>query len=99
MVYDFKNWWLNTVVSSTKRHGVTWQTKKFQDPIILSSQKPIKTKNCFMYWLYPSQQRLISTKFFSLIKYSKRQKIKMGNLLCHTVMQGVFHQNHLEYIF
>ena len=33
IVYDLKDLWLNTVVSSTKRHGVTWITKKFQHPI------------------------------------------------------------------
>ena len=39
------------------------------------------------------------TKFFLKIKYSKRQKIKKVNLLCHTVTQGVFHQYHFENIF
>ena len=34
-----------------------------------------------------------------MIKYSKRQKIKMGNLLCHTVTQGVFHQIILKTFF
>ena len=42
---------------------------------------------------------VIAQSFFLLIKYSKRQKIKKVNLLCHTVTQGVFHQNHLENIF
>ena len=89
MVYDFRNWWLNTVVSSTKRHGVTWQTKKFQDPIILSSQKPIKTKICFMYWLYPSQQRLISTKFFFVDQIFKKAKNQNGQpIMSHRDARG-----------
>ena len=41
--------WLNTLLPSAKRHGVTWMTRNFQHPIIKSFQKPVKLK--FLLWI------------------------------------------------
>ena len=38
-------------------------------------------------------------KFCFLDQIFKMQKIKMGNLSCNTVTQGIFHQNYFENIF
>ena len=97
--YDLKNLWLNTVVTHTKRHGVTWKTTNFQHPILWIFQKPEEKKICLMYLLYQSHFRLMSKEFFSMNKYSKRQKNKMGNQLCHTATQGVFQIFYFENIF
>ena len=72
--YDLKNLWLNTVVTRTKRHGVTWKTTNFQHPILWMFKKPEEKKICLMYLLYQSHLRLMSKEFFSMKKYSKRQK-------------------------
>ena len=76
--YDLKNLWLNTVVTRTKRHGVTWKTTNFQHPILWIFQKPEEKKICLMYLLYQSHLRLMSKEFFSMNKYSKRQKKQNG---------------------
>ena len=90
---------LNTIVTSTKPHSVTWITRHFQHPILKSFQKLVKTKNLLCIGFIRVSSDFISTTFFSLIEYSKRQKIKMGNLLCHTVTQVGFHPYHFENIF
>ena len=45
--YDLKNLWLNTVVTRTEHHSVTWKTNKFSTPNFMNISKTRRKENLF----------------------------------------------------
>ena len=71
IVYDFKDLWLNTIVSNTKRHGVTWISRV---PCFWKKLRPKWTKIHSSINFWPNIKSDIRFFFLHNVNYGTAKK-------------------------